>query len=95
MISRLDNNNQKSFIEACFDTGSTTKCLIKRLLNHPAVTEVPILKLLSARMIVNSSRVWSYYVDVLHYAYIDSICQFVLSNPDTFSIVTYHNILIC
>ncbi|CAH8675741.1 unnamed protein product [Schistosoma rodhaini] len=54
MISRLDNNNQKSFIEACFDTGSTTKCLIKRLLNHPAVTEVPILKLLSARMIVNS-----------------------------------------
>ncbi|CAI2736185.1 unnamed protein product [Schistosoma spindalis] len=54
MLSRLDNNNQKSFIEACFDTGSTTKCLIKRLLNHPAVTEVPILKLLSARMIVNS-----------------------------------------
>ncbi|CAH8583181.1 unnamed protein product [Schistosoma turkestanicum] len=54
MLSRLDNNSQKSFIEACFDTGSTTKGLIKRLLNHPAVTEVPILKLLSARMIVNS-----------------------------------------
>ncbi|VDQ02605.1 unnamed protein product [Trichobilharzia regenti] len=54
MMSRLDNNNQKSFIEACFDTSSATKGLIKRLLNHPAVTEVPILKLLSARMIVNS-----------------------------------------
>ncbi|KAH8868775.1 Nuclear receptor-binding protein [Schistosoma japonicum] len=54
MISRLDNSNQKSFIEACFDTVSATKGLIKRLLNHPAVTEVPTLKLLSARMIVNS-----------------------------------------
>ncbi|VDP52727.1 unnamed protein product [Schistosoma margrebowiei] len=88
MISRLDNNNQKSFIEACFDTGSATKCLIKRLLNHPAVTEVPILKLLSARMIVNSSKVWSYYIDVLHYAYIDSICQFVPIHFRLFHIIT-------
>ncbi|CAH8647563.1 unnamed protein product [Heterobilharzia americana] len=54
MMSRLDNANQKSFIEACFDTGSTTRSLIKRLVNHPAVKEVPILKLLSARMVVNS-----------------------------------------
>ncbi|KAH8868777.1 Nuclear receptor-binding protein [Schistosoma japonicum] len=49
-----NSGNLRSFIEACFDTVSATKGLIKRLLNHPAVTEVPTLKLLSARMIVNS-----------------------------------------
>lgn len=58
MLTFLENSEQKSFIETCFDNSCSSRNRIKRLLHHPAVKEVPILKLLSAKVIVNSSELF-------------------------------------
>ncbi|KAM3177206.1 hypothetical protein ACTXT7_004967 [Hymenolepis weldensis] len=56
MLSQLTDPQQRSFIEACIDPNSANRPKIKALLNHPAVTEVPSLKLLSAKALVSSLK---------------------------------------
>ncbi|VDO04346.1 unnamed protein product [Rodentolepis nana] len=56
MLSQLTDPQQRSFIEACIDPNPTNRPKIKALLNHPAVTEVPSLRLLSAKVVVSSLK---------------------------------------
>ncbi|KAF6777944.1 Nuclear receptor binding protein [Paragonimus kellicotti] len=56
MLGRLERSDQRSFIEMCLDLSLAAGHRIKRLINHPAVTEVPTLKLLSAMVIVRTMR---------------------------------------
>ena len=56
MLANLTDPQQRSFIEACCDPIPTNRPKIKALLNHPAVAEVPTLKLLSAKVLVLSSQ---------------------------------------
>ncbi|KAA3673385.1 nuclear receptor-binding protein [Paragonimus westermani] len=56
MLGRLEKSDQRSFIEMCLDLNLAAGHRIKRLINHPAVTEVPTLKLLSAMVIVRTMR---------------------------------------
>ncbi|KAM7542353.1 hypothetical protein Aperf_G00000001070 [Anoplocephala perfoliata] len=56
MLTHLTDPQQRSFIEACLDPNPTSRPKIKALLNHPAVTEVPSLKLLSAKVLVASMK---------------------------------------
>ncbi|TGZ58894.1 hypothetical protein CRM22_009369 [Opisthorchis felineus] len=56
MQARLENSDQRSFIECCLDPNPAVGNRVKRLIHHPAVTEVPILKLLSAKVIVGALR---------------------------------------
>lgn len=55
MLANLTDPHQRSFIEACCDLNPSNRPKIKALLNHPAVAEVPTLKLLSAKVLVTSS----------------------------------------
>uniref|UniRef100_A0A5K3FQ80 Protein kinase domain-containing protein n=1 Tax=Mesocestoides corti TaxID=53468 RepID=A0A5K3FQ80_MESCO len=56
MLDSLVDQQQRSFIEACFDPNPATRPRIKALLNNPAVSEVPTLRLLSAKILVNSTK---------------------------------------
>ncbi|CDS39446.1 nuclear receptor binding protein [Echinococcus multilocularis] len=56
MLASLTDPQQRSFIEACCDPNPSNRPKIKALLNHPAVAEVPTLKLLSAKVLVTSMK---------------------------------------
>lgn len=56
MLAKLEDCSQRDFIEVCLDSNIHARHKMKRLINHPAVTEVPILKLLSAKVIVENSK---------------------------------------
>ncbi|TPP67500.1 Nuclear receptor-binding protein [Fasciola gigantica] len=56
MIAKLEDCSQRDFIEVCLDSNINARHKMKRLINHPAVTEVPILKLLSAKVIVENMK---------------------------------------
>ncbi|VDM30354.1 unnamed protein product [Hydatigera taeniaeformis] len=56
MLASLADPHQRSFIEACCDPNPSNRPKIKALLNHPAVAEVPTLKLLSAKVLVTSMK---------------------------------------
>ncbi|KAL5967198.1 Nuclear receptor-binding protein [Taenia solium] len=56
MLANLTDPHQRSFIEACCDPNPSNRPKIKALLNHPAVAEVPTLKLLSAKALVTSMK---------------------------------------
>ncbi|CAH8464981.1 unnamed protein product [Dicrocoelium dendriticum] len=56
MLIRLENADQRSFIDTCFESNAPAGNRIKRLINHNAVTEVPVLKLLSAKVLVDAMR---------------------------------------
>ncbi|VDP46532.1 unnamed protein product [Echinostoma caproni] len=56
MLAKLEDCAQRDFIEVCLDPSPNARHKMKRLVHHPAVTEVPILKLLSAKTIVEASE---------------------------------------